>query len=105
MTKTVIPAVMLGFSILFGCYDSHAQQSKIVREVQAAGGGNLDFSTLQGLAIFFSDRPQLATKINDECAHLTGQDAHWAETAEGRTCAAAHALLPAPIYTGDKRAF
>ncbi len=46
-------ASLIAVSFLTGCYDPHAQDSPIVREVQAAGAGNLSMFTYQGLAEWF----------------------------------------------------
>jgi hypothetical protein len=94
------------FVCLCGCFDPHAQQSAVVREVEAAGSGNLDVSGPVGLDVFFANRPALALRINTECEPLyTHGDAHWAETAEGRVCLAAHGNLPPTAWTADQRRF
>ena len=90
--------------VLSGCYDPHAQGSKIVREAEANGSGNLNTFTLPGLANWFSHRPQLATKIDGECRPLwTSGDANWVTTAEGTVCQAARAAVPPPPVTADQR--
>jgi hypothetical protein len=89
-----------------GCYDSHAQQSAVVREVEASGSGNLDFSNPIGIAVYLSSRPELAKRLNYECEplYLNG-DAHWAETAEGHVCLAAHSVAPPTTWSADPRSF
>src|SRR3954465_2325286 len=79
---------VLAFEI--GCYDPHAHQSKIVREVEAAGSGDLTTFTQLGLRQWFGQRPELASRIFHECLPLmkTAQ-ANWITTAEGATCQAA----------------
>ncbi|MBV8437256.1 MAG: hypothetical protein JOY95_07055 [Silvibacterium sp.] len=105
---TVSAGVLLGvFTFLMtACYDPHAQDSKIVREVEAAGSGNLSTYTLQGLEQWFMERPQLATKIAYECLPLRKTaTANWLTTAEGSVCQAASATAPPPPMTADPRAW
>ena len=85
-----ISICLLALGALASCgYDPRAQESAIVREVEAAGSGNLDTSSPQGLGIWFGNHRQFANKISKECEPLLNKgDAHWAETAEGRVCAA-----------------
>ena len=91
---------------LNACYDSHAQDSKIVREVEAAGSGDLSTYTLQGLEQWFGERPQLATKIAYECFPIRKTaTANWLTTAEGSVCQAAFATAPPPPMTADPRAW
>jgi hypothetical protein len=96
---------MLLLVLMSGCYDPHAQQSAVVREVEAAGSGNLDTSTADGLKDFFGNHPKLANKISAECVPFAKKaDAHWVETAEGRTCLAAHAMAQTD-WKADPRAW
>ena len=91
---------------LCSCYDPNAQTSAIVREVESAGSGNLDVSSLNGLVMFLSARPSLAKRIDQECEPLAERaDAHWVETAEGRACLAAHRAAPPIEWQSDKRSF
>ena len=72
------------FLVLAGCYDPHAQDSKIVREVQAAGAGNLSIFNYQGLALWLADRPALTRKVYAECVPISrAAPANWNTTAEG----------------------
>jgi hypothetical protein len=89
-----------------GCYDPHAQLSAVVREVEASGSGNLDFSSQNGIAVYLSNRPELAAHLNQECESLyLNSDAHWAETAEGRVCMAAHNVAPPTNWKADSRTY
>jgi hypothetical protein len=101
-----LPLICFSIVALCGCYDPNAQTSVIVREVEAAGSGNMDVSSPIGLNTFFAARPELASRINTECEPLASHgDAHWAETAEGRICSAAHNNLPPTNWTSDGRSF
>ncbi|HEX3682122.1 MAG TPA: hypothetical protein VHU83_06220 [Bryobacteraceae bacterium] len=88
------------------CYDPHAQDSKIVREVEAAGSGDISTYTVPGLAEWFSHRPELATKIADQCAPIarTAQ-ANWRTSAEGTVCYVATRIAPPPPMVADQRAW
>ena len=100
-SRAVIGAVTL---LLAACYDPHAQDSKIVREVEAAGSGSLSTYTLPGLEQWFGERPELATKIAYECLPLRKRaGANWLTTAEGSVCRAAALTAPPPVPTADQR--
>ena len=86
------------------CYDSHAHDSKIVGEVEAAGSGDISTYTVPGLTEWFSHRPQLATKIANECAPVAKTaPANWATSAEGTVCHVAMRMAPPPPITADQR--
>lgn len=90
--------------ILTACYDPHAQASKIVREVEAAGSGDISRYTVPGLTEWFSHRPQLATKIASECVPIArSAPANWATSAEGTVCFVATQMAPAPPLAADQR--
>lgn len=94
--------------IQVGCYDQNAQQSAIVREVEAAGAGDLRTYTAPGLRQWFASRPELALRIASECAPLAkGAQANWIVTAEGTTCQAASgaALWVHQTFTPDAKAY
>ena len=89
---------------LVGCYDPRAQESAVVREVEAAGAGNLNTYTQPGLAQWFSTRSELARKIAGECGPIAGnRGANWATSAEGTVCLAANRAQPLPQWTADQR--
>ena len=99
--RIVIGAVTL---LLAACYDPHARDSKIVREVEAAGSGSLSTYTLPGLEQWFGERPELAIKIAYECLSLRKTaGANWLTTAEGSVCQAAALTAPPPVPTADQR--
>lgn len=96
--------VLMTAGVLAGCYDPHAQQSKIVREVEAAGAGDLSTYTEAGLVQWFSSRPALATKIATECEPISrAATANWLTTSEGTVCHAADLMEPPPQYKADTR--
>ena len=99
ITATVLAAVCLS-----GCYDPHAQDSRIVREVEAAGAGNLSSFTYQGLVDWFFKHPDVTKKIAGECAAVARTaPANWLTTAEGTTCHAAEVAAPPPQFKADQR--
>src|SRR5436305_7914185 len=97
---------LTSFLVLVGCYDPHAQDSKIVQEVEAAGAGNLSTFNYQGLALWLADRPALTRKVYAECVPISRTAAaNWNTTAEGTVCHAAATVLPPPNLTADTRAW
>lgn len=98
----LIVAVILGSEA--GCYDPHAQGSRIVREVESAGAGNISTYTIPGLVQWFSHRPELAKKVASECAPIeSGAGANWGTSAEGSVCYAATKMVPPPPMIADQR--
>ncbi len=98
----LIPAI----SGSLACYDPHAQSSKIVREVEAAGSGDISTFTPQGLAFWFQQHPKMALQISAECAPiLKTAQANWVTSAEGSVCQAALSNQPPPTVTYDKRSW
>ena len=90
--------------ILTSCYDPHAQSSPIVREVEAAGAGNLSTFTEPGVTEWFGKHPDLDRKILAECAPIFQRaDANWYNTAEGTVCRSARRAEPPPVWTADPR--
>lgn len=86
------------------CYDPHAHDSKIVREVEAAGSGDISTYTVQGLTEWFSHRPELAKKVANECAPIAKTaPANWTTSAEGTVCYVATRMAPPPPITADQR--
>ena len=101
--KTFLTAAVLVL-IQAACYDPHAQDSKIVREVEAAGSGDISRYTVPGLTEWFSHRPQLATKIANECVPIVrSAPANWATSAEGTVCFVAAQMAPPPPMVADPR--
>lgn len=97
-------SLLLCLAASIACYDPHAQNSKIVREVEAAGAGNLSTYTQPGLVQWFSSRPELAKKIAAECQPISRTaSADWLTTSEGTVCHAAELMEPPPQYKADQR--
>jgi hypothetical protein len=96
----VIPIVV----VTQACYDPHAHDSKIVRELEAAGSGDISTYTVPGLTEWFSHRPELATKIANECGPIAKTaPANWATSAEGTVCYVAIRMAPPPPIVADQR--
>ena len=103
MRSLLIATGSLMMVLQIGCYDPRAQESAIVREVESNGSGNLDVVTLPGLGEFFANRQALAAHIDQECAPRRAvADAHWIDTAEGKTCQAAHLIAPQMQWAAPK---
>lgn len=97
----VIPLIIV---IQIACYDPHAQSSRIVREVEAAGSGNISTYSVPGLTEWFSQRPEFATKIANECVLVARTaPANWTTSAEGAACYVATKTAPAPPMIADQR--
>lgn len=104
MKKTL--GVILLWGVTCACFDPHAQESRIVQEIEAVGSGNLDAVTIPGLAQFFAHHEALATQVNHECVPLREKaNTHWIETAEGKACFAAQRFAAQPHYTSDTRGY
>jgi hypothetical protein len=97
-------AGLVGILASIGCYDPRAQDSRIVREVEGNGAGDLTTYDSVSLQQWFGQHPQLATKIAAECIWPSKHsDASWARSAEGTTCYAATMTAPAPEWVADPR--
>ncbi len=104
MRSYLFGVVLIVMSV--SCYDPHAQESRIVREVEANGSGNISTYTAPGLSEWFSTRPQLAKKIAGECEPIRQiAGANWLTSSEGSVCHAAAIAQPPPEYTADQRAW
>lgn len=95
------------FSLLaVACSDPNAHSSAIVRQVEAAGAGDISSSQVPEIASWLvrhNDRRLIAT-VNSECAPLRrAAPVNWTfRTAEGRVCAAV-ASVYFPEVTADQR--
>jgi hypothetical protein len=98
---TLLAAIAVGET---ACYDPHAHDSKIVREVKAAGAGDISTYTVPGLTEWFSHRAELATRIANECLPMAKTaPANWATSAEGTVCHVATRMASPPPITADQR--
>jgi hypothetical protein len=93
---------------LGACYDPNAQSSYIVREVEAAGSGDISSLTTIEIGQWFArtNNRQLVHRVNMQCDHLRRfRSADWSmRTAEGRVCSAAQ-YLDMPIFRADPTQF
>ena len=106
MKRILCLCSLMSVLMLAGCYDPHAQDSQIVREVEAAGAGNISTYTYQGLGQWLAQRPELAKKIAAECVPIAQKaPANWLTTAEGTTCHAAQVVAPPPEIKADTKAW
>ncbi len=106
MRQLLTVGSFLGLLALASCYDPHARDSPIIRELQAAGAGDLSTFTQQGLGDWLGKHPKLATKIAAECLPIAQKaQANWNLTAEGTACQVAARSAPPPEYTADPRAW
>jgi hypothetical protein len=88
MYRTV--AVMLMLAGLSACYDPHAQESQVIRLLEANGAGDLNTYSAPGLQQWFSTRPKLAQQVAQLCDPISKNSAaNWATSAEGTACSAA----------------
>ncbi len=103
--RLAIPAMIAAIVLSeAACYDPNAQQSRIVREVEAAGSGNISTYTLPGLVQWFSHRPDLATRVANECRPIESvAGANWGTSAEGSVCYAASKMVPPAPMIADQR--
>jgi hypothetical protein len=81
-------ALSIGVGNLAGCNAS--SKSDIVRQFQAAGGGNPDTADSQGIMIFLNQRPDLSKQLMLPCNdRMKTANANWTQTGEGKICASA----------------
>jgi hypothetical protein len=86
------------------CYDPHAHDSAIVRQIEANGSGDISTYTMPGLVAWFQQRPALATAIAAECRPVSlTANANWITSAEGTACRAAIVTAPPPEFKADSR--
>jgi hypothetical protein len=87
--------LMLALVVMVGCYDRHAQESAIVRFVEAKGSGDISTYSAPGLEQWFSERPALGAQVYGFCApKYATSGANWATSAEGSVCMAARPYAP-----------
>lgn len=101
--------MLLFATCLTSCYDPHAQESAIVREVEAHGSGDIGTFTQPGLMQWFGASParrEFAAHIAAECGPIQqSRGANWLSSTEGSVCLAANreaAVLP---ITADNQVF
>jgi len=112
-TSHLLIVLGLGAGILAGCNNNRAAHSEIVKQFQAAGGGDPDKADLQGIALFLSQRLPLDKQLIPLCTERAKTaDANWSSTGEGKVCATATQIVatanffaPAPLKNTDHRSF
>ena len=93
-TRTYMLGCLLGTNLLLcSCTKTSdpgsAANSKIVQEVQGAGSGPLDGVDESGMQAWLANHVDVAKQIAPECASATKEaKAQWAQSTEGRLCAA-----------------
>lgn len=76
--------------------------SPIVQKLQAAGSGDLSHASVDSIQQWLGQRRQLAIEVENMCKEVRPKAAaNWAETSEGRVCAAS-AQLAFYRYTPGK---
>jgi hypothetical protein len=89
-------ADMVGLAVVFtigitGCHTPPVRpKSAIVRELQAAGSGNISQSNVAGIGMWFATQPQPVKRhFYEECVAATAKaDSTWNATDEGKACEA-----------------
>jgi hypothetical protein len=107
MTQIIEGCVLFGFFICAACTPTE-RQSTIVEHAEKAGAGDLRSATSQSIQQWLGRNRQVALEIEEMCKTVRqSTTADWADTTEGRLCAAAHELAffrSAPAR-GDGRVF
>jgi hypothetical protein len=104
--KVTICLLIAALGITSACYDPNAHQSKIVREVEAAGAGDLSTYNRQGLAQWFYHHQDVAIRVAKECEPIAKvAPANWNTTAEGTICTVAPFEVPPPPNVSDTRSW
>ncbi len=95
---------------LMSCYDPGAQSSAVVRQIEAAGSGDISSSTELEIAQWIVSHPEkraVLNQINEECSPLrSAGTANWAmRTAEGRVCTAVGQIASYAPREADQTAY
>jgi hypothetical protein len=103
------PILIVTLLLLTACGDPNAQSSSIVRQLEAAGAGNVASLTEPEISDWLArhnDRTLIA-RLNGECQPLRSRaDASWTyRTAEGRICKAVASLDVPPRVPVDHSQF
>jgi len=90
---------------LFAC-SRPEPRSTIVAKAEQAGSGNLAAVSKDGMREWLGKHKDVAWQVDDMCKPVRQTvTAQWAESTEGRLCAAARALAfwrPGPVTSDDK---
>ena len=100
-------ALILGVLFIAACRPAEPP-SPIVRQLEAAGSGDLSHASADSIQQWLGSRRQLAIEVEDMCKTARAKAAaNWADSTEGRVCAAS-AQLAFYRYTpgqGDSKAY
>lgn len=82
-------ALTVGLLVLVGCAPQEPA-SEIVRRVEAAGAGEMKTASKEAITGWLGRNPQVAADTHRDCQPVRQKaSANWADTTEGRVCAAA----------------
>jgi hypothetical protein len=94
-------AWIIGVLFVVGCRPAEPP-SPIVQKLEAAGSGDLSRASADSIQQWLGSRRQLAIEVENMCKQVRPRSvANWADTAEGRVCAAS-AQLSFYRYTPEK---
>jgi hypothetical protein len=94
-------AWIIAVLVMAGCKPAEPT-SAIVQKLEAAGSGDLSHSSADSIQQWLGPRRQLAIEVETMCKQVRpNAPASWAETTEGRICAAS-AQLAFYRYTPQK---
>ena len=81
--------LIVGLLALTGC-TSQEPVSEIVRRVEIAGAGDMKTASREAIVGWLHRNPQVAADTHRDCQPVRAQaTANWADSTEGRVCAAA----------------
>jgi len=96
--------ICLLWGVSNGCYDAHAQESRVVRFLEANGSGNISTFSQPGLAQWLSEHREVAQQAEKMCEPLYAHSpANWAPSAEGTVCLCARSFAPPPNFQSDNQ--
>lgn len=93
---SILTVVLSLASLLSGCKAApgSAAKSQIVQQVELAGAGDLDKATDQAIFQWLSNHVHVVEQIAPECGNaMKGAEATWADSTEGRVCAATAQIM------------
>ncbi|MGA8026199.1 MAG: hypothetical protein WB992_03580 [Bryobacteraceae bacterium] len=104
--KAKISLILLCICAAASCYDPHARESAIVRQIEAAGSGDISTFSEPGLVKWFGAHQEFAKQITRECIPLAqNKPASWIMTAEGTACHSASLAAtwsPSPLVADQR---
>jgi len=92
--RTVIVVLLIAMTGCSGC----KRPSTIVAKAEAAGAGDLSSASTGAIQSWLERHRAVAHEVNRMCAAVRDNaPADWADTTEGRLCAAAHIVAVSPF--------